>query len=334
LELNLIKLIKSNIEALPAIVSGGSLITSIGDDCAEFSPPAGFDLLFTTDTMIEGVHFRLSYHSPVSLGRKLVSVNVSDIAAMAGSPKIALLNLEVPPRLSDSSMSFWPLLIRGIVERLREFGAILVGGDTVKAGGNRLGLTLTLVGAVKKGQAVYRKGAKIGDQIYCSGFVGESALGLKILEKRRIQLPLPVKRHLINRHLNPEPRFRLSQILADCGVTAMIDVSDGIATDLAHLCEESGVRANIIKNRIPVSRAVRIASSVLGIDAVSVSLCGGEDYELLWTIPQSRAQEMEKKVARAMHQRPYRIGWIENGKGVWLKDGEKSIDVTFKGYEH
>ncbi len=334
MELDLIKLIKHHSRTLPSQSLEGSLITAIGDDCAEFSPSADSNLLLTTDTMVEGVHFSLSYYTPFLLGRKLASVNLSDIAAMAGNPRAALLNLEVPPGLSDPSAAFWPPFIRGLVERLAEFGAVLAGGDTVKASNNKLSLTLTVIGEVSKGQAIYRKGARAGDMIYCSGFVGESALGLKILQERHVPLPLPVKRHLIARHLDPTPRLHLGEMLAHCSVTSMIDISDGIATDLAHICKESGVGADILANRLPISRAARSAASALGINAISSCLYGGEDYELLWTVPSSKSADMEKKIAAADGHGPFFIGTIKKGSGVWLKDSQGLHNITFKGYEH
>ena len=333
MELDLIKLIKHYSKTLSSRSLEGSLITAIGDDCAEFSPSVNSNLLLTTDTMVEDIHFNLSYYTPFLLGRKLASVNLSDIAAMAGNPKTALLNLEVPPRLSNSS-TFWPSFIRGLVERLTEFGAVLAGGDTVKAGNNKLSLTLTIIGEVAKGHAIYRTGARVGDLIYCSGFVGESAFGLKILQKRRIQLPLPVKRHLIARHLDPTPRLNLGRVLANCNITAMTDISDGVATDLAHICEESGVKAHVFAHRLPISRAVQSAATALGINATYLCLCGGEDYELLWTVPSSKSAEMEKKITAASGSSPTFIGIIKSGSGVWLEDNQGLHNITFKGYEH
>ena len=334
MELGLIEQIKRIARTLPLATNEGSLIVSIGDDCAEFLPSPNKSLLLTTDTMAEDIHFRTSYSTPYLLGRKLASVNLSDIAAMAGRPLIALLNLEVPEYLANPKDQFWYLFAKGLVERLGEFGAILAGGDTVKSPANKLSLTLTLTGKATKGETIYRSGAKAGDMIYCSGFLGESACGLKILEKRRIHLPLPIKRHLIHKHLDPEPLIDLGKTLANCEVTSMIDVSDGVATDLAHIARESKVCAEIDKARIPLSRAVRIAASTLNLDPIELALYGGEDFQLLWTIPPEKAKNMERKIAPVLGHAPFFLGHIKEGKGVWLKSHSKLSDITFKGYEH
>ena len=337
MELKLIEQIKRTCEKLDRENLYEFIVKGIGDDCAELASPSGRNLIITTDTMVEGTHFKLSYFSPGFLARKLVSVNVSDIAAMGGVPFAALLNLEVPSHLKDLDSPFWEEFKKGLFSQLTNFGIRLIGGDTVSLKNERLGLTLTLLGFIEKERAVYRSGAKEGDYIYVSGYVGEAGAGLKILENRsykRHLLPRPVKRHLILRHLDPTPRLKLGRLLSGLGVNAMIDVSDGISTDLSHIARESGLCARIFAKDIPISRPLLLFSKMTKKSALDLALFSGEDFELMWTISPERAREMEKRAAKVIGRRPFFIGNMERGEGVVLERDGKEMDITFKGYEH
>ncbi|NPA95715.1 MAG: thiamine-phosphate kinase [Thermodesulfobacteria bacterium] len=335
MELTLIEKIRQMAQALAPKGGKGPIAMAIGDDCSEIVPDPGHSILLTTDTMVEDVHFRLSYFTPYILGRKLASVNLSDIAAMGGSPLGALLNLEVPPGLSDPANPFWPQFIKGLSEQLARYNAFLIGGDTVKTTCNRLALTLSLLGQVKQGRAIYRHGAKPGDLIYCSGPLGESACGQKVLDSKRFFLPLPVKRRLVKRHLDPEPRLALGQALANVGVSAMIDISDGIATDLGHIAKSSGVRANILASALPIPRSVRIfAQRLRHHRPLDFVLFGGEDYELVWTVPARNEKKMQKALLPILKRPAIRIGYMTEGEGVWLLEAGSKREITFMGYEH
>ncbi len=307
---------------------------AIGDDCAELAVTPSANVLLTTDTMVEGIHFSFTYFTPFQLGKKLASVNLSDIAAMGGVPKAALLNLEVPDTLRDPGPNFWNEFAKGLGERLSEFSTVLVGGDTVREPGKRLGLTLTIMGEIEKGGAVYRNGAKRGELIYCSGYLGEGSCGYEILMRKGIKLPLPLKRHLIRRHLDPVPRVHLGRLLSRLGASSMIDVSDGIATDLAHVATQSGLCALISKSRLPISRALRIGAKAMGKDPVAFALFGGEDFELVWTISPNMKREMEKEVSRLLGHPPIFLGVMKEGQGVLLEGNSTTQDITYRGYEH
>ncbi len=307
---------------------------AIGDDCAELDVSQSSNVLLTTDTMVEGIHFSFSYFTPYQLGKKLASVNLSDIAAMGGVPKVALLNLEVPDTLRDPGLNFWNEFAKGLGERLSEFSTALVGGDTVRKLGKKLSLTLTIMGEIEKGKAVYRNGAKKGELIYCSGYLGEGSCGYEILMRKGTKLPLPLKRHLIRRHLDPTPHIHLGILLSHLGASSMIDISDGIATDLAHVATQSGLCALISKSRLPISRALRIGAKAIGKDPVACALFGGEDFELVWTIAPMLKREMEKEVARLLGHPPFLLGVMKEGQGVLLDVNSTTQDITYKGYEH
>ncbi len=334
--------------AEPVRTAAAGLIRAIGDDAAVLRPVPGMDLVITTDTLCQDVHFDLAYFSPYTLGKRLAAVNLSDIAAMGAVPEYGFLNLEIPKEFSgpEDLEGFWRPFIYGLTCRLAQFGALLAGGDTVSSAGG-LSLTLTLLGRVQEGRALLRSGAMPGELLYCSGPLGEADAGLDILKGRisfRAAGRRPsrrVLRRLIARHLLPVPRVELGRMLADVGASSCIDVSDGIATDAAHLAEESGCRVVIDEIRLPVSRALRLLSMQQGRGRSQRKwlrkkvLSGGEDFELVWTIPPERAGQMERAVSAACGIRPVRIGWVEEGRGLYLKKRCGGLEeISFGGYEH
>jgi len=343
-ELELIKKIKKLADTQKKDSCRKQVVRSIGDDCAVVIPGDDKELLITTDTLCEQVHFKLSYFPPFRLGSKLASVNLSDIAAMGGRPKWALLNLEVPPGLANAKAPFWTAFFKGLNQRLSRFGAVLVGGDTVSAPQDRLSLTLTLIGEVERGKAVYRSGASSGDLIYCSGYTGEAACGLRLLEDLPSPCPLPrqVRKRLLLKHLDPEPRNRLGTALREAGINSLIDVSDGIASDLAHICEESRLMAVVNQRMLPVSRALKTfckacekrKGKILHTALAEYVLFGGEDFELIWTVSPERSQIAEQAALSVMGFKPFLIGRMEKGSGCFLDTGRNLIDISFKGYEH
>lgn len=349
MELRLIELIRQFSErASGRIGASGGLIKAIGDDAAVLRPLPGRDMVVTTDTFCEGVHFDLAYFSPYTLGKRLAAANLSDIAAMGAVPAYGFLNLEVPEEFSSERdlEGFWRPLIYGLTCRLAQYGALLSGGDTVSTTGG-LGLSLTLIGWVEGGRALMRSGARPGDLLYCSGPLGEADAGLDILKGNiafRASRRRPSRRairYLISRHLLPEPRVGLGRALLEAGVTACIDISDGVATDAAHLAQESGCRIVIDESRLPVSRAMRLLAMQQGRGVSQRRwlrrklLSGGEDFELLWTVPPEGAEGMERTAMASCGMRPVRIGRVEQGRGVFLKTLSGTLEeISFKGYEH
>ncbi len=315
-----------------------------GDDCAVLTvgqEGQSSNIAVTTDTMVEGVHFSMDYFSAWHVGRKLAAVNLSDIAAQGASPTWAFLNLGLPDKWRRQPQDFLQPFTRGLCSRLGAFGAVLAGGDTVSCP-DRIVLTLTLIGKLPKGRWLSRSGASPGDIIYCSGYLGESAAGLLILSSghklnRHCQLKRCASRRLENRHLDPVPRVELGSLLVSGGfASAAMDMSDGLATDLAHLCNMSKTGALVYEDRIPLSRAVKTLCRGLNLPVrpLDLAIGGGEDYELLWTVPPSKQREMEREVARLREVKPFVLGTVTEKSGVWLSGKNGSKEISYQGYEH
>ena len=257
--------------------SGSDLIKGIGDDAAvmEMGDKA---LLATTDILIEGIHFRRSWIDAYSLGKKAILVNLSDIAAMGGTPKYFLVSLGLPKSLPTSYVS---QLYRGLKEGAKSSRTDLVGGDTSLS--PKIILNIALLGEGRKQNLLFRSGARVGNDLWVSGTLGDSGLGLRMLRKKRAR---GISKKLIERHLSPTPRLQLGQALANHHLaTAMIDVSDGLLIDTSHLLAESGVGVLIFEDKIPLSREYQRFVHLYSRDPYRFALTGGEDYELLFTAP-------------------------------------------------
>lgn len=306
----------------------------IGDDCAVFGTIPGKDWLVTTDMLVEGVHFDTSWHVPYLLGRKSLAVNLSDIAAMAGMPQFVLLSIAVSGEYDDTWIESF---MAGFFSLLEEHNCVLIGGDTVSS--DKLTLSITVIGTASAGQAIGRNGAQAGDSIYVSGPLGSAAAGLhlcrsgqfSLVDSRNCKWP-----ELLDRHLDPSPRLALAQeLLASGNVTAMQDISDGIATDLSHICTASEVAATIEEKLLPAHNELITMCREMQRDPAHFQLRGGEDYELLFTVRNGCEEELEQRVASVTGDKLYRIGKIEQGQGVTLltcSGGRSRID--YQGYEH
>jgi thiamine-monophosphate kinase len=290
--------------------SGTGLRVGIGDDAAVMHPRGRTEWVLTTDACLENVHFLLRTHPPEAVGYKALARATSDLAAMGARPLYFLLSLALPPSCTGK---WFDRFLEGMSRAARSFGLVLAGGDTTKS--PLAAINLTVIGEVTPGQAVLRSGARPGNLICVSGTLGEAELGLRLLQ-RGLHKRRKWKR-LIRKHLHPEPRLALGEWLAKSGsASAMIDTSDGLSTDLAHICEASGVGARLWADRIP---KVMVPSDLqkLGLDPLRLALDGGEDYELLFTVPKRLAQHLP----RAVHGVPITIiGEITRGKGILLMD--------------
>ena len=219
--------------------SDRSVIKGIGDDCAVLRKNDRECLLVTIDTLVEGVHFDLAWHSPFLLGRKTGAVNLSDIAAMGGQPRFALLSMAFP----GSAPAWLDDFLAGFHEMLQEYDTHLVGGDTVKSS-NDLCISVTIIGEAAEDAICYRSEAETDDLVFVSSTLGDAAAGLALCKTDLPSGDFEKWQQLINAHLDPQPQVQLGKILAQSGlVHAMMDISDGLATDLAHICKESGVGA-------------------------------------------------------------------------------------------
>lgn len=286
-EFGLIEMVTRNIKP------GAGVILGIGDDAALYAIPEGSWQMVTTDTLVEDVHFSLEYTTWRDLGWKALAVNVSDIAAMGGRPLYAVIGLCLP---SDSDIVSVQELYAGLGEAAEAFGVSLIGGDTVR--GPAVVLNITVLGAVEANRAVYRSGARSGDLVMVTGTLGDPAAGLFLLQNPDYDTGSEGERRLKQAHLRPEPRVEAARrISAAGGVTAMLDVSDGLSSDIAHICRDSEVGVLIRGDHIPLSDALRDLASRLGRDPLGWALHGGEDYELLFTIDVKQADRTREALA-------------------------------------
>ncbi|MEO5356103.1 MAG: thiamine-phosphate kinase [Nitrospirae bacterium YQR-1] len=320
-ELSLVKHIRESF-----FKTAEGLIVGIGDDAAVLKPPRGL-LTATTDAMMEGVHFDLSYCTLYQVGYKLVSVNVSDIYAMGGRPLYMLLSLAIPKERAKLCIDEF---LNGLRSALTIYDTTLVGGD-VTSSQSGLALSATLIG-VAENSPVMRAGAKPGDRVYVTGQPGNSAAGLQLLKKIRRQIhlenaetiddfhiPWSTLKPLITRHLMPTVKHR--QFTEN--INAMIDISDGLSIDLRRLCTESGVGCRLYENYLPVSNELTDSCSYLGVDPIDLCLCGGEDYEYLFTC--SSAADVTDAV--------YIGDIVKEGITIVTKDGNET-ELKECGYVH
>lgn len=297
----------------------------IGDDAAATLPTPGMILLTTADLLAEGVHFRRDWTDAATLGRKSLAVNLSDIAAMGGVPRHALLSLAIP---GDMSLEFLDSFIAGFLDQADRFDVALIGGDTSASSGGFF-INVTLMGEQVPEKVVTRRGAQVGDLICVSGTLGDSALGLEALRKG--VLPTGALR----RHLDPEPRVSLGLALADATIpTAMIDISDGLIADLGHILKQSARGGRVRIADLPLSGDYREYCGRYGADPHALSLGGGEDYELLFTLPAARLAEAQK-LGAATSAPISVIGEIVAEPGVYVVTPQGgSYEASSKGYDH
>jgi thiamine-monophosphate kinase len=283
----------------------------IGDDCAILDLHGPLLVLATSDSQVEGVHFTLHTSSPEQIGRKALAVNLSDIAAMGGKPRYVLVSLVLPPSL--------PLLVLdGIYAGLRhqadEFDTTIIGGNISGAGSSEmLIIDITLLGTIERGHALLRSGAQPGDTLCTTGTLGDSAAGLFTLLHANESLPSTDVEYVRSRCRTPQPRIQEGRILSQLGpsiVTGMLDISDGLSGDLAHLCERSHVGARIHHAQIPLSPAIRTIAAHSQHNALEWALHGGEDYELLFTVSPGNKQRVINAVREATGTRVTAIGTI------------------------
>jgi len=286
----------------------------IGDDAAVVEAGTGQQIL-TTDMMIEGVHFERGSISARDLGAKAIVVNVSDMAAMAASPRYALVSIGLP---RDVEASWVVELYGGMRAACDEYALSLVGGDTNRS--EAVVLSVTVVGEVAPGRAVTRSGAQPGDLIVVTGSLGAAAGGLALSRAPRATatraLSQPWGRELLDALARPIARVGEAQTLAQVGVTSMIDLSDGLAKDLSRLCAESDVGARVDLGKVPVAGALRDGAVALGVDPVELAVGGGEDYELLATIDLTDLERARGELDERFGTSLTDVGVITEGRGL------------------
>jgi thiamine-monophosphate kinase len=302
----------------------GTLTLGIGDDCAVLRPRRGEDLVVTTDLSLENVHFRRDWHPSQSVGHRCLARGLSDLAAMGARPEAAFLSLALPVELTGAWLEGFLDGWMALAERHR---VLLAGGDMAKsprAGQKSGGLVvadIVLLGSVPRGKALLRSGARTGDVLYVTGALGGSAAELGVLERRPASFLRTNKEG--HPHLYPEPRLATGRkLLKGSLATAAIDLSDGLSTDLAHLCEESGLAAEIDAHALPVDARATLQQA----------LHGGEDYELLFTAPKKTV--LPSQLGGVMVHAIGRMKKRGKGPQVEMVDGASRTPLAPAGWEH
>lgn len=312
-----------------------SLLKGIGDDAAVIRQRAGFDTVVTADLLAEDVDFRLGRGgiSPRDLGHRALAVSLSDAAAMGARPRFCLLSAGVPA--SRWRGSFLEEFYAGVRSLAESHGVLIIGGDTSRTP-ERVVVDSIVLGEVRSGRAVMRSGARAGDQIFVTGSLGGAAAGLKILESRRVRKSKAIRQSeapgLVARQLRPTPRVEWGALLGERRLaTAMIDLSDGLSSDLAHVCRESRVGARVEAESLPVDPLIQSAGISDG-EALSLALHGGEDFELLFTVSARDARRLPDELGGV---RVTRVGEVtrERGKVRLVRDGRARL-MRPGGFEH
>jgi thiamine-monophosphate kinase len=298
---------------------GHGIRMGIGDDAAVFRPKAGYETILTCDWFLEGTHFLRDMHPPDAVGWKCLARAVSDVAAMGGAPRCFLLSLALP----ESHTGRWlDEFLGGLRRAARKLNCVLAGGDTTRR--QEVLINVAVMGELRANRAVLRSRARAGDILYVSGRLGEAELGLRLL--RRTNGRANARNQLMKKHLYPEPRLALGQWLCDRRLaSAMIDLSDGLSSDLPRLCAASAVGARVESAKIPL---VQISDSnrKLGLNSLQLALHGGDDYELLFTVPVSKAGMLPRKYKSVVLTQ---IGKITEKPGVVLlqeKNGARPLN--------
>jgi len=310
------------------------VVEGVGDDVAVIRLDVGRLLLLTCDIQVSGVHFLPDVITPYQLGHKVAAINLSDIGAMGGRPLHFLFSLGLPPETRVEDME---AMYDGIRDECAPLGVDVVGGNVSRA--PVLIVDASLIGEVAEDKLLRRKGARPGDCVLVTGSLGASRAGLELVlhRERAQQLSGDVSDAALAAHLTPRPRVREGQIIAACGgATAMIDVSDGLAADLGHICDLSGVGVRIFAQDVPVANAARKIAPTVGADPLAWALGGGEDYELCFTAQPNRVQALTEAVHRATGTSVHVIGQVlpqEAGRWLHLPNGSE-MPLASTGWDH
>ncbi len=304
----------------------------IGDDTASFLPRSGYEVLITCDCMVEGRHYLREKIRPYELGRRAMTLNISDIGAMGGRPLYALVSLGLKPEILVRDVEE---MYRGFLAELNPLDASIIGGNLTTSG-NGMFIDITLTGEVEQGKAVRRSGARPGDAVLVTGYPGQAAAGLQLLLQTPDD-PRIYEHPLVRIYNTPSHRAQLGEAVAKAGcATAMIDTSDGFVGDLGHICEESGVGAELFKERLPVSEALREAALVLRRDPYDFFLGESDDYELVITCPPQNVVLLRSLAARCCPVPLTEVGRITDGglEITLLLPGGERRPVKLSGWDH
>jgi thiamine-monophosphate kinase len=312
------------------IVRPEGVVKGIGDDCAVIALNGSEHLLVTTDLLVEEVHFRLDWTSSDVIGAKSLAVNLSDIAACGGTPREAFISLALPHYIELEWLDGFYLGLRKVAEA---YGVNLLGGDTTRSKAH-LVINVAVTGFAPATQVLYRHTAHPGDVIVITGPTGTSAAGCELL-LRGMPVANPLLLSLVESHLKPRPHVREGRVLASSGAcTAAIDVSDGLISDLFHVCTDSGVGALVREDALPVAEELMVAGKELGVDPLHWILDGGEDYVLLAAIRRDSVPDL-MSLADQNHWDFFPIGEFVPEPGIRLirSDGTRQ-DLVARGWDH
>lgn len=330
-EFGLIKRIAKQVE-----IKNESTIKGIGDDAAVLNPN-GKHQVVTTDLLLEGIHFDLTYCPLKHLGYKAVAVNLSDVYAMNAQPKQITVSIGVSSKFTLKAIDE---LYSGILLACERYGVDLVGGDT-STSLTGLAISITAIGEAEPSKIVMRSGAKVNDIVCVSGDLGGAYMGLQLLEREKRVLSghnngqpqFEGYDYILERQLKPEPRADVVAFLDKIGVvpTSMMDVSDGLSSEMLHICEQSGVGCRIYEEKVPIDHVTRNMAEELSINPIVAALNGGEDYELLFTIKQDDYQKFQSAPGPDI----YAIGYItdENKGKRLMTTGGDEIDLQAQGWK-
>jgi thiamine-monophosphate kinase len=303
----------------------------IGDDCAILRPQAGMEWVITTDTQVEDVHFRRDWLTPYQIGWRALAVNLSDIAAMGAEPFAALAAFSLP---ASTEEAFFEQFLDGVCALGQQYSCPLIGGNLTREP-THLSLTFTLLGRVPLGQAVRRSGARAGDDVWVSGRLGGASAGLRTLLQPRPKFEA-IGTALRRRYAQPQPRIQEALFLRASGqLTSLIDLSDGLAGDLGHICDESGVGADVLADALPLDAGVREVASAVGEAPLTFALRGGEDFELCCTAAPGALAPLCQEFHRRFGLDLTRIGMITAERGLRLTHGDGSqASLSPQAFDH
>lgn len=315
-EFNFIRHIQSD-----TIYNPDTVIQGIGDDCAIYNTSEHVNQLISTDTMVEGIHFSFHYMMPYDVGYRLMSANLSDIAAMGGTPKQVVLSVAAPDHIDTDILDE---IYRGIKDQCKKYGVNILGGDTVRIEGPMV-WTVTIIGEVPQGCAVLRSGAQIGDVVGVTNYLGYAATGLSALM-------YSLNGYTMTKigHQRPEPQVFLGQRLRDLGVHSMNDISDGLASELNEIASASSVSIVIEEKAIPLHKETYALAEHLQTNPEDYALYGGEDFQLVFTAPKSLVPQLQDMDGISL------IGEVLSGPAmVQMVTPDKTITtIEAKGYNH
>jgi thiamine-monophosphate kinase len=319
------------IKRMRRIIESGSdeIVLGIGDDAAVVRPKSGSCLVLTTDALVEGVHFDLRYTPFDALGWKALAVNLSDVAAVGGVPSYALVSLALPEAWTVENVES---LYRGLKRCGKMYDCKIVGGDTTRSIGKGF-ISISVIGYVKQNAIANRSGAQPGDLLCVTGTLGGARVGFEVLRENQ---NVDLFKKSIRRFLKPLPKIaEAGRLIRELKISSMIDISDGLSSDVSHLCEQSGLGCILREDAIPLHPDVKVWAEQVGIPPARFALTSGEEYELVFTVNPDRLERWINHNRKEKHFPVTSIGeMVHKNKGIRVKCGEKTIPLSEKGWNH